>query len=99
MVIRREFAAWLFMKTREYFADDDTYIRKAAYLTVGRIYTGNADLRDKIIKQLNNLFEDNNFKIRQTVVNAAGEIGRKNFTAVQHFFDTALFDPQRKCVR
>ena len=32
------------------------------------------------------------FKIRQTVINAAGEIGKLNFKIVQHFFDKGLFD-------
>ena len=35
---------------------------------------------------------DTEFKIRQTAVNAAGEIGIKNFGAVEHVFDKGLFD-------
>lgn len=33
------------------------------------------------------------FRVRQTIINAAGEIGKKDFPIVQHFFDTGLFDP------
>lgn len=79
-------------KTTAYFKDDDTYIRKSAYLSVGRIYFLHANLQSKIIKALDNLFQHDDFKVRQTVVNSAGEIGKVDFSAVQHFFDTGLFD-------
>ncbi len=32
------------------------------------------------------------FKIRQTTINSAGEIGKTNFDIVEHFFDKGLFD-------
>jgi HEAT repeat protein len=76
----------------QYFADSDTYIRKTAYLAVGKIYTANKQLRPAIIRVLNGLMEQDNPKIRQTVVNAAGEIGITDFEIVQRFFDTGLFD-------
>jgi hypothetical protein len=77
---------------REYFADDDTYVRKTAYLAVGKIYSsGDASLK-AILLPLGPLFKEPEFKIRQTVVNAAGEIGKWEFDTVQYFFDTALFD-------
>lgn len=76
-----------------YFENDDTYIRKNAYLSVGKIYLNNKDLQNSIIKILNTLFLSSNFKMRQTVINAAGEIGKKSFEIVQHFFDKGLFDP------
>lgn len=79
-------------KIISYFKDDDTYIRKSAYLAVGRIYFANKELQSPIIKTLENLLQQENFKIRQTVINAAGEIGKKDFKIVQHFFDTGLFD-------
>jgi hypothetical protein len=41
---------------------------------------------------LNELRFHDSFKIRQTVINAVGEIGKKDFDIVQHFFDEALFD-------
>jgi hypothetical protein len=75
-----------------YFSDEDTYIRKSAYLSIGRIYFENPELQKKIISLLEELLEKDNFKIRQTVINAAGEIGIKEFEAVKHFFDTGLFD-------
>lgn len=77
----------------QYFADEDTYIRKAAYLAIGRIYFSHNDLRQIIIQSLDKLILNENFKVRQTVINAAGEIGKYDFKMVQHFFDAGLFDP------
>lgn len=79
-------------KTLAYFADEDTYIRKSAYLSQGRIYLANKDLQPKIIKTLDKLLQEDDPKVRQTVINAAGEIGKKNFEAVKHIFDKGLFD-------
>lgn len=75
-----------------YFSDEDTYIRKAAYLSLGRIYFENEELRLKIISCLEELSDSENFKIRQTVINSAGEIGKQDFETVVHFFDKGLFD-------
>jgi len=78
---------------KKYFSDEDTYIRKTAYIATGRIYCG-ADKRLKtgIIANLDTLFHEDDPKIRQTVINAAGEIGKDDFAVVQHFFDKGLFD-------
>lgn len=78
--------------TMNYFSDDDTYIRKSAYLSVGRIYLENESLQPKIISVLNELLKGDLAHIRQTVINAAGEIGKSNFKIVQHFFEKGLFD-------
>lgn len=75
-----------------YFSDMDTYIRKSAYLLLGRIYFANKKLHTKIIKLIDYLLNEEDFKIRQTTINAAGEIGKKDFEIVKHFFDKALFD-------
>lgn len=79
-----------------YFADTDTYIRKSAYLSVGRIFVGNEALRESTIAALAHLKNHSNEHVRQTVVNAAGEIGMFQFETVQHFFDEALFDCHHK---
>jgi hypothetical protein len=79
-------------KTIDYFDDEDTYIRKAAYLAVGRIYLQNKNLQQKIIHQLEHLLLEDSFSIRQTVINAAGEIGKTDFQIVQPVFDKGLFD-------
>ncbi len=75
-----------------FFSDEDTYIRKTAYLAIGKIYTAYKKLQKSIITVLETLLNENDPKIRQTVVNAAGEIGKYDFDIVQHFFDTGLFD-------
>ena len=79
-------------KTLTYFSDEDTYIRKSGYLSMGRIYFANEKLQPAIIELLNGLLKSEDAKIRQTVINAAGEIGKKDFEEVKHIFDTSLFD-------
>ena len=39
-------------KTIQFFSDEDTYIRKAAYLSVGRIYFAQKNIQAKIISVL-----------------------------------------------
>lgn len=75
-----------------YCEDPDTYIRKSAYIAVGKIYASEEVLQPIIIKTLETLLQHNDFKVRQTVINAAGEIGKTRFEEVKHFFDTGLFD-------
>ncbi|MES2702364.1 MAG: HEAT repeat domain-containing protein [Bacteroidota bacterium] len=77
---------------RRYFSDGDTYIRKTAYLTIGRLYFADEQLLQPILHSLLLLFSDEDAKVRQTVVNAAGEIGKVDFAGVQQFFDKGLFD-------
>jgi 3-methyladenine DNA glycosylase AlkC len=79
-------------RTTHYFQHEDTYIRKSAYLSVGKIYFTHKELQQAIIIILDALLQKDDFKIRQTVINAAGEIGKKDFAVVQHIFDTGLFD-------
>jgi len=79
-------------KIISYFGDDDTYIRKSAYQAIGKIYVANKELQLPIVKTLEALLQKEDFKIRQTVINAAGEIGKTDFKSVQLFFDTGLFD-------
>lgn len=76
----------------EYFSDEDTYIRKTAYLSIGRIYKTYASLHSAIISLLEKLFKSDNAKVRQTVVNSAGEIGMIDFSAAQPFMEKGLFD-------
>ncbi len=75
-----------------YFNDPDTYIRKTAYLAVGRLYIAKPELQAAVLKTLEQLLLHNSFYVRQTVVNAAGEIGKNDFEVVQSFFDNGLFD-------
>jgi HEAT repeat protein len=75
-----------------HFTDEDTYIRKSAYQAIGRIYLEHFALQKKIIALLNKLLKAEHYHIRQTVINAAGEIGMKDFETVESFFDQGLFD-------
>lgn len=81
-----------FKKTIQYFSDEDTYIRKTAYLSLGKIYSAKADLRPAIISILDMFLLETDFKIRQTVINTAGEIGKSDFESIKHFFEKGLFD-------
>ncbi|VXB42500.1 HEAT repeats [Flavobacterium sp. 9AF] len=96
--IRSDFKNKSSLNLEVYFSDEDTYIRKNAYLAVGKIYNANLYLQQIILEMLRNLFERENEKIRQTVVNAAGEIGKYYFEDVVWFFDNGLFD-EHHCVR
>lgn len=75
-----------------HFSNGDTYIRKAAYQATGRIYNQNLALQGIILNQLWLLAGRENEKVRQTAINAAGEIGMYFFDDVAPFFDQALFD-------
>lgn len=69
-------------------ADEDTYIRKNTYLILGRLFEQQQAVLDMII----HLAASEHFSVRQTAVNAAGEIGKHHFDLVQQLFDQALFD-------
>ena len=79
-------------KIIEYFSDEDTYIRKTAYLAIGRIYKANQELQKKILFLLKDLFNSEPAKIRQTCINAAGEIGMLHFDAIEELMVKGLFD-------
>lgn len=92
MALLQDFRSNVLQQTRVYFADEDTYIRKSAYLAAGRIYLLHPGIQQTVIHALSALLQDEDFKVRQTAINAAGEIGKTDFTVVQPFFDTGLFD-------
>jgi hypothetical protein len=75
-----------------YFSDEDTYIRKTAYLAIGKIYKAESELQKKILSLLDSLFVSENEKIRQTVINSAGEIGKTDFQVIDHLMRKGLFD-------
>jgi len=79
-------------QTLSYFSDEDTYIRKNAYLGIGRIYLLHPGLEKKILKRLITLSDHSNAKVRQTAINAAGEIGKYNFGVIEHFMEKGLSD-------
>lgn len=75
-----------------HFSDDDTYIRKTAYLAIGKIFYAKSQLQPVIFSSLNTLFQSKDELIRQTVINAAGEIGKFHFDKVKTFMDKGLLD-------
>ncbi len=76
----------------QYFSDEDTYIRKAGYQAFGKIYGADKGLRNDILNLLDALIKNDNEKIRQTVVNSAGEIGMFDFASIEHLMELGLFD-------
>ena len=91
-VIESELSAGKNTAILRYASDEDTYIRKSAYLAIGKIYKANKDQRARILKELDRLLKNENEKVRQTAVNAAGEIGMVDFDVIEHIMETGLFD-------
>lgn len=75
-----------------YSSDKDTYIRKNAYLSIGRIYFAHNELEKKILRLLDAMLEDKNERVRQTSIYALGEIGKKDADNVFKPFEKALVD-------
>ena len=76
----------------KYASDEDTYIRKAAYLAIGKIHKANEGLRAKTVILLDKLLKNDNQKVRQTAINAAGEIGMYDFDVIERMMEAGLFD-------
>lgn len=91
-IIFSEISAGKREQLSHYFADEDTYIRKTAYLAIGKLYKANEPLRKKLLQLLTSLFKSENEKIRQTVINAAGEIGMLDFPVIEELMVKGLFD-------
>ncbi|WP_243745481.1 HEAT repeat domain-containing protein [Segetibacter sp. 3557_3] len=75
-----------------WFNNDDTYTRKAAYLAAGKSYKNHPELRTSLLSLLYQQTTATEYQLRQTIVNAAGEIGKVDFEAVASLFDQSLFD-------
>lgn len=90
--IKKELGSGKHKLTLAYFSDEDTYIRKAAYLAIGRIYKEDNPLQKKILSLLKELFDSENEKVRQTSINAAGEIGMQDFEVIEALMSKGLFD-------
>ena len=75
-----------------FFSDGDTYMRKAAYQAIGKIFNQHEYLRKTILQRLEESFTMKDASVRQTAINAAGEIGLKEFELAKSLFDKGLFD-------
>ncbi|MFK7782632.1 HEAT repeat domain-containing protein [Psychroserpens sp.] len=79
-----------------YFSDEDTYIRKTGYLAIGKIFYAHPQLQTSIFSVLKNLMSSEDELIRQTVINAAGEIGKFHFNKIEDFMNIGLFDKHHR---
>lgn len=77
---------------QHYFSDVDTFIRKAAYQAIGKIYKNHDELKTKIIFQLEKLINFLDEKVRQTAVYAVGEIMIFDFEVARHILELGLKD-------
>ncbi len=67
----------------KYAADRDIYIRKNCYLILGRLYYADVTARKQVLTALDELSRSADPMIRQTAVYALGEIGKRDFGAVE----------------
>ena len=81
-----------FKNIYKYSSDSDTYIRKNAYIALGRIYQKHDDLRDEILHLLDEMIKMEDEKIRQTSVYTLGEIGKIDAAKILKIFPKALED-------
>ena len=79
-----------------YFSDEDTYIRKTGYLAIGKIFYSQPQLLTSIFSTLKALMQSSDELIRQTVINATGEIGKFHFDKIEDFMNTGLFDKHHR---
>lgn len=79
-----------------YFSDEDTYIRKTAYLAIGKLFYAQPKIQQHIFSALKELIKSDDELIRQTVINAAGEIGKFHFDKIREFMDQGLFDKHHR---
>ncbi|MDI6644400.1 MAG: HEAT repeat domain-containing protein [Methanobacteriaceae archaeon] len=74
----------------KYSSDEDIYIRKNAYLIVGRLYNSIVDLRHNILHILKLMYQLEDLKIKQTVIYAWAEIGKNDFDKIINNMENAL---------
>jgi len=75
-----------------YASDEDTYIRKNAYLSMGRIYWACDNLHKTMNILISKMLNNENYRVKQTAVYTLGEIGNKDTTNIMNLFETALND-------
>ncbi|UCE14155.1 MAG: HEAT repeat domain-containing protein [Candidatus Heimdallarchaeota archaeon] len=84
-------------KIHQYCGDEDTYIRKNAYLILGRAYRDEEGLQQKILTVLDRLIEEKeNELLRQTAVYALCEIGKHDAQAILPRLESMIDDPHHK---
>ena len=94
--IHRDLSQGSIENINTYFSDEDTYIRKIGYLALGKIFYAQSQLQPVIFSVLKQLLQSDDELIRQTVINAAGEIGKFHFDKIEHFMAEGLFDKHHR---
>jgi hypothetical protein len=79
-----------FINILKYTSDQDIYIRKNTYLTLGKAYRERKELRDSILDIIQRLFYNKNPIVRQTIVYTLGEIGKINADKILDLLEKAL---------
>ena len=80
----------------KYVSDEDNYIRKNAYLILGRNYRDSEKYRDAILTLLKKLSTHKNELVRQTIINGAGEIGKYFAEDILDLMERAMKDEHFK---
>lgn len=81
-----------YYEIKELFDNEDLYIRKAAYLAVGKVYEQDRTSIKKILHILNELYLEESFRIRQSVIYSCGEIAIYDFKSVEDLISKGIMD-------
>ena len=92
VAIKLELVSGKFKKLFEYAADADTYIRKNAYQSLGKLYYELPELKKNILDVIKTMLDDADEKVRQTAVYALGEIGKKDANEILSMLEAGLAD-------
>ena len=75
-----------------FLSDNDTYTRKVAYQSIGNLYKQNKELRHFIVAWLEQLYDNTDEKVRQTIIYACGEIAGIDFSAIENLLSKGMYD-------
>ena len=76
-----------------FLSNNDTYVRKAAYQSIGNLYKQNKEIRPLFVAWLDQLYGNTDEKVRQTIIYACGEIAVIDFTAIEKLLTKGMYDP------
>ena len=80
-------------ESMSFLSDNDTYIRKVVYQSIGILYKQNKELRPVVVAWLEQLYDNTDEKVRQTIIYACGEIAGIDFIAIEKLFTKGMYDP------
>jgi vesicle coat complex subunit len=76
-----------------FLSDNDAYVRKVAYQSIGTLYKQNKEIRPSIVAWLEQLYGSTDEKVRQTIIYACGEIAGIDFIAIEKLLTKGMCDP------